>query len=408
MNITGLTPPPSWLDRAGRIRVRPDRRHAICFRIAGMSFPSVRRRHLAALLGLLLLAPTGEAARRKVIIDQDAYGPGGPNLQPILMVLQSPDVEVVGITIESGDGWQKENTAHTLRMLELIGRTDVPVVAGATYPLVNSEEETIRWEARYGKLPYKGAWMREWPAYNTVNRLRYHAAGVVPPLAEGEPETKPAAETAAAFLVRQVREHPGEITILALGPFTNLALAARLDDAFASRARELVIMGGSFSPRAPRLDEFAMQFVYNPRVEFNSRWDPEAAHIMLHAGWPKITVVPNDATTATKLTPQLLAEATRGGGPVARYLARFGQPGFPMWDEVAAGICLDPALATHREQLLMDIDIDHGANYGATLSWPIGKGPGLGEPEVTVVFAIDVPRLEALFVRLLSGPAPAK
>ena len=362
----------------------------------------------AALLAAIVPAPSAAAARRKVIIDQDAYGPGGPNLQPILMVLQSPDVEVVGITIESGDGWQKENTAHTLRMLELIGRTDVPVVAGATYPLVNTEEGTIRWEALYGKLPYKGAWMREWPDYNTVNRLRYHTADVVPPLPEGEPTTRPAPETAAAFLVRQLRAHPGEITVLAMGPFTNLALAARLDDAFAAHARELVIMGGSFNPRAPRLDEFAMQFVYNPRVEFNSRWDPEAAHIMLHAGWPKITVVPNDATTATKLTPALLARATAGGGPVARYTARFGQPGFPMWDEVAAGVLLDPALIAHRELLAMDIDLDRGANYGATLSWPAGHGPRLGEPDVTVVFAIDVPRLEELFVRLISAPGPAQ
>src|SRR5471032_68142 len=96
------------------------------------------------LLFLFLGAFAAAAAatpKRKVIIDQDAFGPGGPNLQPILMVLQAPDVEVLGITTVSGDGWQKENTAHTLRMLELIGRTDVPVVAGATYPLLNSQEE---------------------------------------------------------------------------------------------------------------------------------------------------------------------------------------------------------------------------------------------------------------------------
>src|SRR5665213_1910720 len=77
----------------------------------------------------------GEAPRRKIIIDQDALG--GVNIQPILLILQSRDVEVLGITIESGDGWQKESVAHTLRMLELIGRTDVPVVAGATYPPVS-------------------------------------------------------------------------------------------------------------------------------------------------------------------------------------------------------------------------------------------------------------------------------
>ena len=356
---------------------------------------------LLTLAVFLVLCVESAAAKRKVIIDQDAFGPGGPNLQPILMVLQAPDVEVLGITVESGDGWQAENVAHTLRMLELIGRTDIPVVAGATFPLINSEEATIRWEALYGKLPYKGAWMREWPDYNTVNRTRYHAADVVPPLVEGAPTTKALPETAAAFLVRRVREFPGQVTILAMGPFTNLALAARLDDGFAGAAQELVIMGGSFNPHAPELDEFAMQFVYSPRVEFNSRWDPEAAHMMLHAGWKKITVVPNDATVPTKLTPELVKAATASGTPLAKYVAEYAQPGFPMWDEVAAAVFIDPTISKRTARLAMDADISHGANYGATLSWPEGKGPGLGEPDVTVVFDVDVARLEGMFVELI-------
>jgi inosine-uridine nucleoside N-ribohydrolase len=362
-------------------------------------------------LGLTLMVAVAAAgageARRKVIIDQDAFGPGGPNLQPILMVLQAPDVEVLGITIESGDGWQKENTAHTLRMLELIGRTDIPVVAGATFPLVNSEEETIRWEGLHGKLPYKGAWMREWPDYNTVNRAHYHAADVVPPLEEGEPTTKPLAETAAGFIVRKVREYPGEVTILALGPFTNLALAARLDEGFAAQARELIFMGGSFNPRAPEVDEFALQFIHNPRVEFNSRWDPEAARIMLRAGWKKIIAVPTDATTRTKLTAGLVQRATVATTPFTRYVAKYAQVGFPMWDEVAAAVFLDPGIVQHAAEVSMDVDVDHGANYGATLSWPAGKGPDLGEPVVTAVLDVDVTKLEALFVRLISRPVTA-
>jgi inosine-uridine nucleoside N-ribohydrolase len=291
-------------------------------------------------------------------------------------------------------------------MLELIGRTDIPVVAGATYPLLNTQEGTRRWEKLYGNLPYKGAWMESWPDYNTVNRLRYHAADVVPPMEEGEPTTKPLPETAANFLVRKVREFPGEVTILAMGPFTNLALAARLDDGFAAQAQELVIMGGSFNPRAPQIDEFAMQFIHNPRVEFNSRWDPEAAKMMLHAGWKKMTAVPNDATTATKLTPDLVKRATAVSTPLAQYVARYAQPGFPMWDEVAAGILIDPTIIKHSERVAMDTDIDHGPTYGATLSWPAGKGPGLGEPDVTAVLEIDVPKLEQLFVTLFTQPAP--
>src|SRR5580658_5634049 len=168
------------------------------------------------------------APRRKVIVDQDAFG--GVNLQPLLMFLQSPDVEVLGITIESGDGWQKESVAHTLRLLELIGRTDVPVVAGATYPLINSEAATKRWETLYGRIPYKGAWMGHWPDYNTMNRPHYHAADVVPPLEEGDPTTKPAPGVAAEFMVQEVRRFPGEVSIVGLGPFTNVALAAKLDE----------------------------------------------------------------------------------------------------------------------------------------------------------------------------------
>jgi len=349
-----------------------------------------------------MAAASSPAGKRKVIIDQDAFGPGGSNLQSILMVLQAPDIEVLGITTVSGDGWVKENTAHALRMLELIGRTDVPVLPGATFPLVNSEEATHRWESRFGKLPYKGAWMKAWPDYNTVHRPPYHAPDIVPPMPEGEPVTPPANEAAAEFLVRKVREFPGEITILAMGPFTNLALAARLDERFAAAARELVFMGASFNPVAPVIDEFSRQFLHNPRVEFNCRFDPEAASIMLRAGWREITCVPLDATVRPTLTPELVRRATAGGErPAARYLARFARTGYPMWDEIAAAVMLDRTIATATSRLAMDIATDHGAGYGATFSWPAGDGPGLGEPDVTVVHAIDEAKLEEMFVRLM-------
>ena len=95
------------------------------------------------LFGLLLLATSLLHAqpRRKVIIDQDCSGPGGSNLQTLLVMLQSPQVEVLGITVVSGDQWRDEEIAHTLRLLEIIGRTDVPVIPGAVFPLVNRREE---------------------------------------------------------------------------------------------------------------------------------------------------------------------------------------------------------------------------------------------------------------------------
>jgi len=361
------------------------------------------------LLWFLLLLPLAAIAapKRKVIIDQDAFGPGGPNLQPILLVLQSPDVEVLGITVESGDGWQKENVAHTLRMLELIGRPEIPVIPGATFPLVNSQEATSRWEARHGKLFYKGAWMEEWPKEVLVRRPQPHGPEVVPPLVEGDPMLKPAVDTAAAFLVRKVREFPGEVSILAMGPMTNLALALQLDESFAATAKELVFMGGSFNPH-PADNAFALEYIYTPRLEFNFRWDPEAANAVLRAPWRRMMQVPVDPSTATLFRPEMIRQIAAADTPVARYVARFVES-FPLWDEIAAAVWLDSGLVTRHERLAVGVDTGtEGAGYGNTLSWPKGRGPGLGEREVEVVFAVDVPALEKRVVELLTKPSTGK
>src|SRR5256714_5441289 len=97
-------------------------------------------------------------AKRKIIIDQDAGGPAGTDQQSMLLLIQSPQTEVLGITVVTGDQWLHEEVAHTLRMLELIGRTDIPVVPGAEYPMVRGQKETERWEQLYGSVAWLGAW----------------------------------------------------------------------------------------------------------------------------------------------------------------------------------------------------------------------------------------------------------
>ena len=94
--------------------------------------------------------------KHKVIIDQDAAGPGGTDQQSILLLIQSPQTEVLGITVVTGDGWLKDEVAHTLRMLEIIGRSDIPVAAGAEYPLVRRIDETELWEQQYGSFAWLG------------------------------------------------------------------------------------------------------------------------------------------------------------------------------------------------------------------------------------------------------------
>src|SRR5713226_8252551 len=161
-------------------------------------------------LTLLLLAASFAQAqqRRKVIINQDGSGPGGSNMQTLLTLIQSPQVEVLGITVVSGNQWRDEEVAHTLRLLEIIGRRDIPVVPGAVFPLVRRHEEAEIWQQRYGKVAFAGAWDERW----------WHEPFVVPPLPEGLPTTKPANEDAVHFLLRNVHQFPQQVTIYEGGP----------------------------------------------------------------------------------------------------------------------------------------------------------------------------------------------
>ncbi len=343
--------------------------------------------------------------KEKIILDQDALGPATSNLESLLMIIQSPKVDVLGITVISGDGWRDENVAHTLRMLEIIGRTDIPVVPGAVNPLVNSREATKRWEALYGKLVYKGCWTDAWPTNTTGEQRTVHAPDVVPPLKEGNPTTKPSAEAAATFLVRKVHEFPGQVTIYAAGPMTDIALACELDPAFASLAKELVLMGGSFEP-IPNSSPFSLEYRYTPRLEFNFRFDPEAVHIVLHAPWKKIVQIPIDPTTKTELTQAMLDELGKSKSPAAQYIAKYGEVGFPLWDEVASAVWLDPSIVTKKEDVFEDVDTSFTAGYGNTLSWDAAHAPGLGEQKITAVLEVDVPKLQKMFVSLLQAPTP--
>src|ERR1700740_3174129 len=112
---------------------------------------------IAAML-LMACFASGAQDKRKIIVDQDAAGPAGTDQQSILLLIQSPQTEVLGITVVTGDQWLTEEVAHTLRMLELIGRTDIPCVPGAEYPLVRTKEQTELWEQQYGRVGYLGAW----------------------------------------------------------------------------------------------------------------------------------------------------------------------------------------------------------------------------------------------------------
>ncbi len=363
---------------------------------SGADATQLIKRCAVPFLFLLLTSLASAQTRRKVIINEDFSGPGGSNMQTLLVLAQSPQVEVLGATVVSGDQWRDEEVAHTLRLLEIIGRTDIPVVPGAAFPLVRRRDEAQQWQERYGKVAYAGAWDDRW----------WHEPFAIPPLPEGQPATKPADEDATHFLIRMVHKYPHEVTIYEGGPMTNLALAISIDPGFPALAQELVFMGGSLSPRTDN-----PEFANNPRHEFNFWFDPEAAHIVLRAPWKKIVCTPTDISIKAHLTPALVKQIEASGTPLAHYIAKFAlySPGADiMWDELAAAAWIDPTIITRSEPRYMDVDIDHGAEYGGTLTWTAKDKPAsLVQQPVEVQVDLDLEKFYRMFVNLMRAPTPS-
>lgn len=349
---------------------------------------------------IVMVVPTLHAEKIKVIVDQDSRGPATTDMQSILIFLQSDKFEVLGITTVSGDQWVKEETQRTLRLLEIAGRTDVPVVQGAQFPLLNSKDETERWEALYGKLRYKGCWSdfsNRATSTPPAFRAGYHEPDVVPPLVEGMPHIKAVDETAAHFIVRMVHRYPGEVVIWAGGPLTNIALALRLDPEVATLAKELVLMGSGMYA-----DNGGITGV-DARREFNWWFDPEAVRITMRAPWKKITITPVDISVKTKLGPEIRTAIAKADTPVARYLTEYSVESF-MWDELSAAAMVDPSIITGQKELYVDIDIDHGPGYGQTLFWAPETEVPPYERRATVQFDVDTNKLYDLYIKLMTQP----
>ncbi len=349
---------------------------------------------LGLAIGLLAMAGATQAqAKRMIIFDQDTAGPGGTDLMSLLVLLQAPDVDVLGVTVVTGDAWRDEEVQHSLRLLELVGRSDIPVVAGASFPLVRTKEWTLLWEKMYGTVTYLGAFS---------TRPNSHGPFEVPPLREGNPTKKASAEDAAHFLVRTVRAHPHEVTIYAGGPMTNLAMALTLDPQFAELSKGLVLMGSSLNPRSD-----SPEFATNPRHEFNLWFDPEASHIVLRAHWPSIQATTVDVSIETQLTQEMFDQIVKVQSPVAQYIAKYAHVGRGyLWDELAAASWVDPTMITNIRKVFMDINLDRGAGYGDTLIWSDHVKPDLDVQIVNAQMDVDVKKFDELFVKLMTAPTP--
>ena len=342
---------------------------------------------LAAVLAFAPLAADAQPAasspdKVSIFFDNDFLGPGQSNIQALIPLLRDPKVDLVGIGVVTGDAWLKEEMAHTLRFLEIAGRGEVPVLAGAEMPLLRTQVEMRNWEARYGAIPWKGAWNAPKPGRT------YHPDDptVVPPPPEGAASLKPANEGAVAFLIRQVRAHPHQITIVTAGPLTDIALAVRIAPDLPALAKEIVIEGGGVDTALARVTGNT-----DYSTDFNFIFDPEAAHIVLTAPWPRVTVMGN-VTGSVKVTPEYAAAIGKAGTPVARYFDSYAKRGQPMWDEIVSAVAADRTLVTDEIVVRMDVDLLPGPTYGQAQIWNAQFAPKAGEREVHLIRAIDTGR----------------
>ncbi len=333
-----------------------------------------------ALLVPMMRAQGQPPARHRIIVDTDFALPPQDDGLALAFALNSPELDIVGITTVAGNYNVARANADVLRMLEIAARPDIPVYSGARRPLAHDVDEYAR--THYGK------WWSDDPAPEPPGGF-----------------ARLALQTGAAsdFIARTVRAAPREIEILAIGPLTNIADAIRHTPDVVSAINHITIMGGAI-PSLPDGGGNA-----TPNAEFNFWVDPEAARIVLQSGVP-ITLSPLNVSRKTALDKQAFERIAAAATPVARLIASQMGPRYErdadyrphMYDEVAAASLVDPSLVKTK-RMIIDVDDHHGIDYGASIGGD-GLWPGAERAQrVDVQYDIDAARFMALFLDRLTG-----
>ena len=300
----------------------------------------------------------------------------------LAMLLGRPDrVDILGVTVVAGNHTVPQGAEHMLHLLELAGVPDLPLHLGARAPLVNTAEGAARQEARWGPISFKGAFDA--------------GVEVEPPHGGRFAAARPRPTDAVSYLVDTVTRHPGEVTLVAVGPMTNLALALRRDPGLAGRLRSLVFMGGN--ARVPGN--------VTPAAEFNFWFDPEAAAEVLGAGIPNVVMFGLDITNHAPLHRPLFERIVAADTPLTRLMRHDMGPAFAsgpggtqyVWDCITAAWLIDPSIVTRSEPLPIRVETAFGPTYG-------GASVDPGGAVVEVMLDLDLERFYALYAELLARP----
>lgn len=306
-----------------------------------------------------------------MVVDCDT---GVDDAMAVLYGLLAPEIEVVALGTVWGNIPVELATTNTLRLLEIVDRPDIPVAEGAGKPLVGA-----KWELKGGVHGEDGQGNTNLPA----------------------PKLRASGETAAEQIVRLGRERPGELTLVPVGPLTNVATALALDPETAMRYRSCVLMGGNFL--APGN---AARF-----AEANIWHDPEAAQIVLNAGWP-VVAVGLDVTMKCLLDQPALDRLHASGTPagqhihritdyyLTRYERRRGRRECAMHDALALGIAADPSLITSSRKTRVDVELTGTHTRGMTVAdLRVWAEPG----DTTVVLEADGARFRDRWLEILTS-----
>jgi inosine-uridine nucleoside N-ribohydrolase len=297
-----------------------------------------------------------------VLVDCD---PGQDDAIALLLALASPELEVLGVTTVAGNQTIEKVTANALRVLELAGRGDVPVAAGADQPLVG---ELVVAADAHGETGLDG-----------------------PDLPE--PGGRPVEEHAVAFLAEQLLASERPVTLVPLGPLTNVALLLAERPEAAERIERIVFMGGAIA-----------EGNMTPSAEFNIWIDPEAAAHVFASGLD-VTMVGLDVTNRAVLTPED-ADRLRPHGPVGRavagmldfygafYREAYDHGGCPVHDALAVAHVIRPELV-RTEHRHVDVDVSSGICRGRTVV-DMRRRTVLPAPNARVAVDVEVSGFVAL------------
>ena len=320
----------------------------------------------------------------RIILDTDSAVFNDDAAALAMLLARRDQIEIVGVTLVAGNHTVPQGAEHMLHLLELTGALDVPLYLGARAPLVNTAARAARQEARWGPIAFKGAF----------------DAGpeVEPPHGGRFPAPRPQSTDAVSFIVDTVARYPGEITLVALGPMTNLALALRRDPSLAGRLRSLVFMGGNAHVPGN----------VTPAAEFNFWFDPEAAAEVLGAGFPRVVMFGLDITNHAPLHRALFDRIVSADTPLTRLRRHDMGPAFAggpgatqyVWDCITAAWLINPTIVTRSERLPIRVETTFGPEYGGASVDPRGAA-------VEVMLDLDLERFYATYADLITRPPGA-